>query len=432
MNNGTEWLTSNAAVAYPFKDIADFTVWPKSALVDASIRVEGWKQYYLHSLIRSGSTTELTLATGAGADAIVLSVTDMNPADRPYVAVGTTARLVFNAAALMQYVQSLSDGQHIYFGNTLPFEDRTVSLEPPHVKSFELCARTVDGIVRTYADPIKGDVRFAVGYNTGLTADAQSDDSTDITLLADAGAGRGQLPCIDPPILQNPAPPNLGTTPEHGNIQIEGAEDGCYSVTAIPSAGRIQLASVCTACCACEDYEAVVAAIRKISTNSDQVLVQANAAHASYVAGVNQYNSTVVPVYRSFILSVHGLRGAEAGDGRQLIAPNYARIVVQAIIHTSSNVQLMSPITLRFATPAGLMTVDDAAWTLLNTGDKFRGYRTASQVIQLMDTLPSIPAGQTLAINLLVHSPISSVPTGWNCQVEVKTAGHSIFGGTVF
>lgn len=298
MSIGTEYITSNTQIAYPFKEDctglardnvavhgSDGTArLPVSAVVDAIA--------YLPEKTTAVSLIQVE-AVGGGLYTFTFNCTptsvitgdcDINALDTSntysVITFGTSdssVSLVVLTQVLVDYLTGCTLDTYAY-PDVLTFESRVITDRLPHLTSLTLYS----DILTPSSDELTGKLLFVEGYNTTYTTQRDTDDTTLITLNAIPGTGLGRYPCDDDPKITKRF---LGLVPENGNINIVG--DICYNI--IPGT-TTQITSSCTACCSCEDYANATKAAKRLLNHSQLTLKKLDEGREAYNSGVLEYN----------------------------------------------------------------------------------------------------------------------------------------------
>ena len=365
---GTEWLTSNTEVAYPFRDdrlglTRDAAVHgatatlPVGIFVDAAISVPpSVEDCYLDSVSVAGTTVTFVFTKHGGAafpgggslsvdySTLALAHTSMLiPLEDTDERIAI--RFVVHTQTFLTWVASIP-GTDTY-DLRLQFLPALVETNPLSVWSIELYG---DGLDNPATSGLITDrVKILPGYNIAIEdTDTTELDTKVLELDVVPGAGDGLAPCeavtVDPQPLKSPI-----IADSAGNVNIEG--DECYEIIPLADLGVVQVHGVCDACCSCQDYENVLEALRVLFDRAKLAhcyLVDAHkgpgsltAAHctapivapvttpfssidASYDLGVTRFNPWATERMKP-VLTVNGMRGAAySGAGSSAVgSPQY-------------------------------------------------------------------------------------------------------------
>ena len=463
-----EYLTSNAAIAYPFTDDARGLrqgagpIIPMDLFVDAAFEYEPSnaipQQAYLSSLRRiSANTLEIVIYfEDVSHDQVV--VVDGVPIrtlirntpvtitaiafDAPYIAAygqaATTdtpilASVVLLRDAMVSYLAGLTDGQLVQIEvpdytfrpqPLLPFEQATCCFSTYQVSSFMIWNHgppDPQDISKVLPEPtgysnsmypdgaIPGDVTFFAGYNfkTTLTPDVQPDTS-EIMLAAIPGEGLGQVAC-DPNAGVGVSNAPAGISPQQGNIQLKAGTDACYQLVPLISTQTIQIHGHCQACCTCDDYKAYLDYLAGLCNRVRNLKVTLDHGHAEYETGVLHFNNTIAPKYYTCRLDLFGYRGANWGPDVNRGAPNWFRGVIQVYN------QRKHPVVITEMSISINGSVDFSSWT--------QGTMTDTSPTFPPPNLPQIPSGQKLSLTVLAWMSLAAwnaLPE-WHCTISCKT-----------
>ena len=361
-SSGTEYLTSNTQVAYPFAEDALGLVHdtvgvhgavaylPVNVVIDAVAYVPDYVEtLYLSSIAHvSGSISRLVFKNQAGA-VIVTSDFDDSTLDWsktytviPLLDVGGiwSVRLVVLTQALDAYLVGCTADD---FGTRLAFESRVLSYQLNKVESIQLFS----DLVTPVSPEITGRIAFVDGYNCEYTSVASTTpDTTDVTMIMAPGSGLGLYPCTEvAPVVNKRL---MGLVPDKaGNINFQG--DACYNV--IPGE-VLQINSSCVACCSCEDYANVTKALKLLLSKSSSILHKFTAGRDNYERGVAHYNTVVAAKFIRPQLFASGFAGykdvagavvAPGLSGRQLSnAGAWATVSAELKNNTQFNMKITS------------------------------------------------------------------------------------------
>ena len=424
-----EYLSSNALIAYPFReDTQGFhrvgLRIPPDLIVDAAFEGTGSTMWYLDRIQRiSASQLDLIVAQNGVFPcrcSATLAVDPVLGTLSPYILAfdpeplpplpPRTARLILSREALTSYLGTLTDGQRVQFGTSLPFESSTVDYDSRGVHSIALWNNGPPNTMRTIEpvptgrqnyqlyDAVFGDVTINCGYNLSLDQVGPTEgDQTSLTLHAVPGAGAGKAPCVDEPTFTRGIP---GVIPLQGTVTIKGGQDGCYAVVPIPSLGTIQLQGHCQACCSCDDYVAYLNYLHglcdRIRTLHDDLDTLRDDA---YEPAVKRYNTVVAPPYLTPTMWIYGFRGSNYGihgsSSERVGSPNWFRAVI-TIVNNSNN-----PISI---SALGATAAPGHAVSASYTIDGLAAsYGKALEVDSLAEGLPIIPAGCRVVVTVLFN-----------------------------
>jgi hypothetical protein len=446
MPQGTEYLTSNRLIAYPFREDAEDLL-PRTAptiplglFVDAAVTCHSSvTTAYLTAIVWNGTSMTLQLEdqdnnvlfTGTSAWPLpqnqpnVELVLSPTPGPAPMSA---TLRVVVHAETMTAFLAS-----PFGLGLRLPFEATVVVPRPLKVETLELYTADVDLPAPpepTVPGSINGDVQLLSGYNidqfvestvindnTGIVAP----DMRAITLGAIPGAGQGAYPCDDPDrvFAEDTPPPPMSLSPdERGNVNVEAGDEGCYSIVPFPSLGRIQVQGVCEACCSCEDYERVAKALQSLLERSKDILdVLDDARDNYYEPGVTHFNDTVSPIYHDVTLQLRGSTGGPPGDDDiRSHSVNWAAIFVSMKNNRPYAVQPIS-CTLTITTPSA--TIRTQSWEADGIGGELKNDQNMP-----LDGVPQIGTGDSLHLHFRAYTDYDTAIAARECLPGPTWAVH--------
>ena len=326
---GTEFLTSNLNIAYPFRDEAPglarslpavhggVATLPLDFLADAYFSVAADAgRLYLQEIDALGGTAYLFTFSDAGGSpqaAVVVDTIGWIPGvyyDRIQVidaGNNVYGKIVIYTPSALAYLNGTTADS---FQQRLPLEDTVVVARPAAVDTFELYA-TLPPIPDPYTPgPITGDVQILSGYN--VTSTATAEDTGDVTDVALAATPKGEAPCTHADSQYIKGLMQL-LPDENGNVQISSGQDGCYNIMVV-SPMVLEIQGTCTACCTCDDYKNVATAIENLLQRSKVALTTLSLAHNGapngYTAGVDHFNQHVAGKYMGPKLVLVGTSGA--------------------------------------------------------------------------------------------------------------------------
>lgn len=389
-----EYLTSNTAIAYPFKEDAvglyresapELPGLPQDVFIDASFEVPATlSQLYLRRCTRNSPTNAFFVIGTVTGESVTVDVTIEGTYTVGYVSDdGITAWIVMDSEALRRYLTTFS-GIREYALN-LPFEPGTTAIADLKVQSISLYNHGPDELPD--GDPVIGDVSLLSGHNVAIDIDSlPENDISPIEIVAMPGAGLGQLPCDTFTAGYTNVP--RGMTPNKGNIQIDG--DPCYAIVPHPGTGVFQIQGHCQACCTCEDYTDMLTVITDLCTRAMAIKADLDRGREQYELGVTEFNQFIAPTYTRTYMKAHGMRGSdwEIGNPRRG-SPNWSRVVI-----VFGN-QRSNPVTVKWSAfyihPISTVTIEDVSWEYDGTGGK----------TTLGGPLPTIAKNMTLSVTIL-------------------------------
>ena len=425
---GTEYLTSNAQIAYPFAEDASglartnigthgtSATLPISVIVDAVAFVpDVTVTLYLRSIIHvGGSVFQFTFVGGvspivANFDISTLDVSKtynvvlLSDGINPY-----QVKLVVRTADFTAFLAGCTADD---FGTTLPFETRTLNRMRPRLESLQLYEG--DGTT-PISSLITGRVMFVDGYNSEYAQQVVNDDTTEITLDLSPGGGLGVYPCTPGPGMVNNR--FMGLVPDSaGNIIIAGGEENCYSI--IPGT-TIQIHGSCVACCSCEDYVNVTKALRNLLNHSQLALIKLNEGHDTYQAGVETFNTEISIRYIGPKLSAYGYGGSHVVmpvDPKHGI-PSGSTLWCTVIMELQNNTSLDIKINSVSMVLTPVNNIKTISWVYGDSGGQ------VDDIASLASAAPNpIERGKRLAIAVRAKASNSDplVPTVWSATITM-------------
>jgi hypothetical protein len=444
MSAGNEYLTSNTYAAYPFRDNAaglaldGVTVHgasaklPLNCFVDALLLVpSAVRAVYLASVEPIGPLYRLTFKDQNAATLYTYDLDWSSPSTDQFTVISIAAMaqdlvltLAVNTAAFTAYLAGITTGD--IFDDRLPFEARAVNIQGKTVQTFELYTALPLVPAPTTPGPISGDVRLESGYNIEQDAETDADiaDLTNISIDAVPGAGVGVAPCQQEPSAAKKGLMAL-VPDESGNMQIRSDEDGCYTVIPHISIDTIEIQGTCVACCSCQDYANVTAALNKMLQRSKTSLTALSAGRSDYETGVTKFNNVLVPAYNQPVLRVNGMTGCKIMPDLVGISGSPGWATLSIAIHNNSNwpIELIQ-LDLGIVTPAGPF-IRKVGWEYAGKGGSFnevnpvvfpaatavaRGARYALYVLAHVDDFTATPTWTGTAILTLTVKPTNGDP----------------------
>ena len=314
MAAGTEFLTSNLQIAYPFRENASglartvlpvhgsSATLPLEFLADAYFSIQANAGLlYLKSITAIGGTQYTFLFVNIGGvpqASVTVDTVAWSPAisyERIHVEDvpnGVYGKLVVYIPAALTYLAGTVGIDD--FGISLPLEDSVVVPRNASVDTFELYTALPPVPAPTTPGPISGNVQLTGGYNVAMEFESVADaDLTNVTLSA---TPQNQAPCTHEESTYVKGLMQL-LPDENGNVQITSGEDGCYSIILV-SATVMQIQGTCTACCTCDDYQNVAIALERMMIRAKAALTVLSDAHNGtdgYSEGVTWFNEHVAP-----------------------------------------------------------------------------------------------------------------------------------------
>lgn len=336
MSLGTERLTGNTNIAYPFHDdtaaLEPYT-WMSRFVVDAYIEAHDGVTATLSSILVTSSLITLTVHVSDHYIPLTLSVAQAGIKVPAYTVLSYQDSLetvhlklvVHNENALTVMQDPLQTYHASYTCDPeIPFASCVVDQQPRGLVDIHGDA---DGyfVPNAFGPPtfytyalqnppedkqaftLTGRSRLAVGFNTAMTITPTNNDTTEIAISASPGAGLGRVDCTTMGAVLSTKLP-LGLQPDdNGNIQVETDGD-CYTARLIQSTGQLILTNDCSSCCDCDDYVAVLAALKRLATQFVTMKALAMHSYDQHQLGVLHFNEYAVnrPTMQ---LTLEGQRG---------------------------------------------------------------------------------------------------------------------------
>lgn len=286
MRLGSEYLTSNTAIAFPLSSNQEIPETVRCGIVDAHFVVPfGSPLPKLTAMAISGSTCTATVTVGTGASATTETFTDSLSNSGFYVVRSATHCIVFDNTYLA--------GKDLNFSGSLDFDMKCIDIDTQKVTSLQL-VNYVNGLPVT--TPVTGDIAIRHGYSTTVTANGG------VVISAIPGAGKGYYPCPcedespdnDDPVADDDGEYAFRLHTKNGIIKI--MNDSCYDIipwmsTDSHATARVQLINKCVACCTCEQYKERVDRLRELAwlvKEAGEVVMGGIAAHNEAVAKFNE------------------------------------------------------------------------------------------------------------------------------------------------
>jgi hypothetical protein len=451
MISGNEYLTSNAAIAFPFKEDAAAlahdgvavhgieAMMPPDLLVDAVMfAAENVTEAYLSIIFKINAEYFILIFNDQNDNTTTFVPVDMGTWDmtqhyqlithhNPYGTTGTI-KLVITTDVFVDYVAGIVALDR--FERRLQLESTVLNTKVPTVQTFELYEELPDIPEPEQPGPITGRVQLLGGYNTETYVDPNTTegDTLDITMDMVPLAGEGLAPCQHE---QSDVHKGLMEVKpdENGNIQLTMGDENCYSIIPHPDLGVFEIHGSCEACCSCEDYERVAKAIHRLLLKSQDIyntLLDAQQDH--YTPGVAHYNEIIAPRYIGPIMQVNGSGGAY-WDGDPNIrsgAEEWVNIVVGVKNNTADPLQLRQ-LSATISIPASY-TIRQMSWEYAGQADQIDDTDLAGGIDLIAEGLPTLARGAKLTIYISAYVPFPADPvwTGTvalNCQQDPDNGG---------
>jgi len=295
---GSEYLTSNTHIAYPFEENAPALAYdtcvhglnatvPLDFLIDANITLpEGYTKLYLYSiskLVDGSSRFRFADQNGTVAFTYDLIPVILTETYQIVDMVSTVSRICVRfliSTSFNTYLAAIPSGGIDMYGTRLPFDSCVITYISRKVEQFEV---DEPGITHV----LTNDVTFKSGYNTVLKlANITDEDNKTIQIDVEPGTGEGLTPCVS--ATRTSIPLNL-IPDSNGNIVIEG--DECTNIVMQRSASRIELQSDCTQCCTCDDYLNSALAVKELISRADTLRKNLLNVHAKLTNAINASNA---------------------------------------------------------------------------------------------------------------------------------------------
>jgi len=444
MAHGSEYLTSNTKIAYPFREDALGLAYtadpahgigatiPTDLMADALIEVpETVTDLYLRQIAASGGglytllfvdqylNTVINAAVNTGGwttSQFYQVVTLQGLAD------GVIAKLVLPTEAFLAFVSGIVGTDE--FQNRLPVASHVLNPLIPSVKSFELYTELPDPPEPDVPGPISGHVKFMSGYNIDQVVNTPEDelDTTEIVITAVGGAGEGVAPCQHggSTIYRN----FMELVPdENGDIRIAPGPDNCYVIVPHVDSEMLEIQGTCEACCTCDDYVNVAKALENLLDRAKTIYCELRYAHDgpsaagtggcteppqpaedhSYTRGVKHFNTIVSGRYHKPAMEATGYGGADWGGDPDIRsgAAHWVTIMLKFRNNTEYDCVLQSA-DLNLFTP-GSYRIRQATWEYNGEGDQLPALGNLSAI-------PTVPRGYSAIIYVLAYAKFPQDP----------------------
>ena len=455
MASGTEYLTSNVNIAFPFREnaagLARITqpvygaaaTLPEGFFLDAVVMApavfleseSGASDATIHLYTMTptgGSQVDFDFRDADGARVLQGQV-DFSTADPDqeffvfqleYLLVEPDATFYGRFVVRREVVETYLVGlvATAYFNYTLPLESSVIDPVVPSVLSFTMYN---NGPVNPPVSPIRinGNVMIVGGYNASADrfANINEADTTDIELGMLAGAGDGPVPCTDDESSYRRPPMELRPD-ANGNIQLQTA-DPCYSISLHPLLGAFEIQGACDACCTCDDYKNVTEAIRKQGVTARNAWDELAAAFAVYTLGVTHYNQNIAPSYTEPDMRVNGMRGLDARTSPKMNSAHHLRLVISVFNPLPADAEITA-MAVTFTSPSGSV-VREINWELSDG--------TGGRLASLLDIgdVPSMTHDRATVITILAFGDYAqwNISQLWSGQVtaivEYPSTGYT-------
>jgi hypothetical protein len=459
---GSEYLTSNTDIAYPFVEDAAGLIYaepgivgvsallPANCFVDAVFAVPHSTQaVYLSQIVGLVSMTghwRRFVFYLAGTPSPSLYQFDFNAMDldlnnyftrievgAEHYLTGALLPMKFTVvtATLYKYLLDAAWFPHnvAEFQDRLRFESRTAFLGPQRIETLELYQALPPSPEPDVAGPITGDVRLISGYNISQIVSGDS-----LSLSATPGTGDGLAPCQQPvPVIYKQF---MATTPDDaGNVQLVAGGDQCYTI--VPHTDdSFEIQGTCTACCSCQDYANITKALENLFNRAKAVYDRLERTRLDttkgFEVGVTKFNADIFPQYGKPVLMVNGMGGQEWQiEGRvNTGAPHHATFTIAVQNNTSWPMTLTSLDATFVCVPADTPIIRTVVWECHGDGGR------------LSPTFPitpgfTIPRGVRYSVYVAVRHPLWNVTPAWTvtatAQVHVlhPTAPYDVILGPV-
>ena len=455
MAGGSEYLTSNAYIAYPFHEntsglarIVDpvhgaVATLPLGFLVDAIIMVPPTiDEVYLYSIVDQGASLYQFSFIDQYSNSVLQAGLDVSTIDvNSYYAVFTLENLV--DGVLSKFVVGTTEFLAYMAGITLQdtyqlrlrLEERAINRRPPSIDTFELYTALPLIPEPTVPGPISGDVIVHGGYNVELPAAASEteSDTTEIDMNAVASTGDGLVPC-DAAAQSAYTKRFMHLVPdENGNIQLTPGAEDCYFIVPHESLQAYEVQGNCVACCSCDSYEYVAKAVKNLLDRSKAILTVLNNAYNNhYGPGVTHFNATIAPRYIGVKLQVNGMGGAEyevspmgmLSGGSLSGSVNWGNMGV-SIQNNGDNPIQPTQLLVDMTTPTGYH-IRQISWEYDGQGGQvpYVGDYTCD-----MTALPEIARGKRLSVSVGMYLPGGPAVTDPSWTGTITFSYSTIVGG---
>lgn len=436
MSSGTEFLTSNAQIAYPFQEDStglardNVAVHGNPAALPVSMVVDGLALVSLASVSGKLYLSSITAVAGTVYhfvfidDATIPNTIIEGDYDASSLDMALTYDVIEIVAGVsfvkftvdtVMFAAYLAGCTADTFGFTLALERRVVDTFRYKLNSL------------ITPDVVTGRILLVDGYNSQFTTEDLGNDTTSITLDLSPGAGLGVYPCAaqTPVVTKGP----MGLTPDDaGNIRLVGGDDQCYSI--IPNPGNpdgFLITSSCVACCSCEDYANVTTALRISLNKASLALKKLNAGRTIYQDGVKEFNKPIADRFIGPQVFASGYGGLAkrytegTWSGVDHGSPGWATVTVQ-IQNNSAGIVTVTAATLTLTPAFEIQTVN---WTLDGKGGQ------AADLAPAAAAAGNIGIGRQLVMNVRLHTMghVESLPN-WSGDVTVNTHVEPPVGAT--
>lgn len=448
---GTDFLTSNLNIAYPFREDnltlsrvapaihgAAATL-PIDLIVDAHFSMPSafTGPFFLSSITALGSMQyRFTFSDGVIQATDVINITgwyagptfvNISPVDAVN---GVYGKAVLYAPSVLAYVAG-TVGTDVF--TDLRLEESVVVSRNACVETFELYTALPPVPAPNTPGPITGEVQLESGYNVATEATAADGDVTEINLTA---TPQGQAPCTHADSQYVKGLMQL-LPDENGNIQITSGDDGCYSLVVV-TPSLFQLQGTCAACCSCDDYKNVATALELLLQRSKLALDTLHQAHNDptngYTAGVTAFNTIIAPRYMLPAMIANGHAGAAwCKDPNVRSGSLHLAAITISLKHNWRYKYLLVP-TYTFVTAGMIPTVSLREWsTTLNGVDEvvYRGPLTPLVgfnygAVVVNPALKVLSRGNEIQHRLLVQVPYyDGAPITWMVQIAAVVSGSN-------
>jgi hypothetical protein len=192
-------------------------------------------------------------------------------------------------------------------------------------------------------------------------------------------------------------------------VQIRADEDGCYAIIPHIALGTFEIQGTCVACCSCQDYADVTAALTKLLQRSKTALTALNAGRVSYEAGVTRFNAVLVPAYNQPVLRVNGMTGCRTVSDIAGISGAPGWVTLSVAVHNNSNWPIeLTTLNLGIATPSAAR-IRQVGWEYAGHGGSFN---ESSSIVFPANT--TVARGARYTLFVMAHVDDVIVPPTWS------------------
>jgi len=437
MPSGTEYLTSNAHIAYPFRENATglartttavhgaSATLPENFLVDSVIMVPpDVTLVYLSTIAAVAGTNYMFTFVDQDSNTILSDILDTATLDaNDYYqtftldnAVGPVyGKFVILTSAFLSYLSGVTADSYQL---RLAFEARAVNQRTPQIETFDLYTVLPDPPEPDTPGSISGEALIRGGYNVNVpAAESETDsDTTDIDMSATPGGGEGLYPCVGGGSSTFTRRFMHLVPDENGNIQLTPGEEDCYFIIPHPALESYEIQGNCVACCSCEDYQNTAKGLQNLLDRSKLILGVLNTArNTHYEVGVTRFNSLIAPRYIGVKLQVNGAGGAPYAVDPAIRSGSVNWGAITASIQNNGDPEVQpTSITITIASPVAAV-LRQVLWEYDSTGGQFTGV-AGSSTFSLAGLSP-LARGKRLSFNISAYVAGTVIDPAWNVTV---------------